>query len=264
MKKERFKEIVRSYSSTTEEIQSLQKLAVDYPFSQIVHLLLANASKKDDQAYFQKSLVNAALHSTDRSILKSLIENNLVPSELIDKNPIPINNNLTTVKKTQLIKKAQSNEAIDSELLREEVLKNLELLIQTKKEASVWFNDAPPAKATKKKTPKKNPTKAKEAKAKKKPSTTSTSKTKKQANIIDEFIEKKPTITKNSKPVNEKEDLSKQSAQMREDVVSESLAKIFANQGKTEKAIEIYKKLIWKLPQKKALFAAQIEKLKKK
>ena len=51
---------------------------------------------------------------------------------------------------------------------------------------------------------------------------------------------------------------------MRDDIISESLAKIFVNQGKKEKAIDIYKKLIWKFPQKKALFAAQIEKLKKK
>jgi ABC-type Zn uptake system ZnuABC Zn-binding protein ZnuA len=35
-------------------------------------------------------------------------------------------------------------------------------------------------------------------------------------------------------------------------------------QGKHEKAIDIYKKLIWKFPQKKAYFATQIEELKKK
>ena len=35
-------------------------------------------------------------------------------------------------------------------------------------------------------------------------------------------------------------------------------------QGKLEKAQEIYNKLIWKFPEKKAYFVAQIEKLKKK
>ena len=34
-------------------------------------------------------------------------------------------------------------------------------------------------------------------------------------------------------------------------------------QGKKDKAIEVLKKLIWKFPQKKAYFAAQIEDLKK-
>jgi len=50
---------------------------------------------------------------------------------------------------------------------------------------------------------------------------------------------------------------------MREDVLTESLAKIFLGQGKTDKAIEIYKKLIWKFPQKKAYFASQIEQIKR-
>ena len=47
-------------------------------------------------------------------------------------------------------------------------------------------------------------------------------------------------------------------------LVSENLAKILAKQGKTEKAIDIYKKLVWKFPQKKAYFASQIESLKEK
>jgi TolA-binding protein len=41
------------------------------------------------------------------------------------------------------------------------------------------------------------------------------------------------------------------------------LAQILTRQGKKDKAIEVYKKLIWKFPQKKAYFAAQIEDLKK-
>jgi len=43
--------------------------------------------------------------------------------------------------------------------------------------------------------------------------------------------------------------------------VSENLAQILLSQGKKQKAIEIYKKLIWKFPQKKAYFAARIEEL---
>jgi hypothetical protein len=44
----------------------------------------------------------------------------------------------------------------------------------------------------------------------------------------------------------------------------ENLASIMIKQGKHETAIDIYKKLIWKFPQKKAYFATQIEELKKK
>ncbi|MCA6432085.1 MAG: hypothetical protein IM574_00635 [Cytophagales bacterium] len=46
-------------------------------------------------------------------------------------------------------------------------------------------------------------------------------------------------------------------------IVSETLVEILLKQGKTEKAVEMLKKLIWKFPQKKAYFAARIEELKK-
>ena len=95
-----------------------------------------------------------------------------------------------------------------------------------------------------------------------KPKTTR-SRTKKD-DIIDKFIAEEPSITPNKKSADNQSDLSKPSSVLKEDLVSENLAVIFANQGKTAKAIEIYKKLIWKFPQKKASFAARIEELKQK
>lgn len=45
--------------------------------------------------------------------------------------------------------------------------------------------------------------------------------------------------------------------------ISETLAEIMANQGKTARAIEIYKQLSLKYPEKSGYFASQIDKLKK-
>ena len=67
-----------------------------------------------------------------------------------------------------------------------------------------------------------------------------------------------------SKELAEKKDLSAPSVKFRDDIISENLANIMIKQGKHEKAIDIYKKLIWKFPQKKAYYATQIEELKKK
>lgn len=256
MKKERFKEIVNNYSSTLDEVNSLKKLANDYPFSQIIHLLLANASKKNNTKDFKPSLRNAAFHSTDRSILKSLIENNLVPSEE------PKAANLAAVipdSKSSFNKKdiLPTRSQINTDDLIAEVLENLEKLQKTKKETAILFEDSPVVKEKKKKAVVKKITR--------KPKVTKqVPKVKSQTNIIEKFIKEEPSITKNTKPMNEKADMASSSGKMRDDVISESLAKIFAKQGKIDKAIDIYKKLIWKLPQKKALFAAEIEKLKKK
>ncbi len=88
---------------------------------------------------------------------------------------------------------------------------------------------------------------------------------KEQIKIIDKFIDKKPSISSKAITaiVGDQEDLSIASTKFGEDLVSENLALILVEQGKTEKAIDIYKKLIWKFPQKKAYFAAQIEELTK-
>lgn len=57
------------------------------------------------------------------------------------------------------------------------------------------------------------------------------------------------------------EDLAANSTRLSENAISENLARILHQQGKVGLAIDIYRKLIWKFPQKKAYFADQIEKL---
>jgi len=87
-----------------------------------------------------------------------------------------------------------------------------------------------------------------------------------QLHIIDEFINASPSISNlraKSAPVSS-DDLSRvRAGEFGEHLVSETLVEILVNQGKKERAIEVLKKLIWKFPQKKAYFAAQIEDLRK-
>jgi predicted Zn-dependent protease len=63
--------------------------------------------------------------------------------------------------------------------------------------------------------------------------------------------------------VSEPTDLTEKIELQETHIVSETLVEILLKQGKTEKAVEMLKKLIWKFPQKKAYFAARIEELKK-
>ncbi len=90
-------------------------------------------------------------------------------------------------------------------------------------------------------------------------------KVKEQQKIIDTFIDKEPSIS--SKPVLkvdvEQKDLSIKSTSLGEDLISENLAMILIDQGKTQQALDMYKKLIWKFPQKKSYFAARMEDLTK-
>ncbi|SMG17087.1 hypothetical protein SAMN05661096_00920 [Marivirga sericea] len=91
---------------------------------------------------------------------------------------------------------------------------------------------------------------------------------KEQLSIINNFIEKEPILTKridtdNQSNKQEAEDLSASSVNLSDDVVSETLAKLMIKQGRKQKAIDIYKKLIWKFPQKKTYFVEIIDELKK-
>lgn len=91
-------------------------------------------------------------------------------------------------------------------------------------------------------------------------------KQKEQLNIIEQFIKTQPSISPNKDKIIQAPsgDLSTiKTGEFGDHVVSETLAEILVKQGKKEKAIEVYKKLIWKFPQKKTYFAAQIEELKK-
>jgi len=82
-----------------------------------------------------------------------------------------------------------------------------------------------------------------------------------QNEIIDQFIKVQPSMPK-PKSGDSSEDLAEESGSFSDNIVSETLVSILLKQGKKAKAIEMLKKLIWKFPQKKAYFAAQIEELK--
>jgi hypothetical protein len=80
--------------------------------------------------------------------------------------------------------------------------------------------------------------------------------------LIEQFILAEPKISRPVKteffsPVS----MAKKSVEDRHDIVTETLARVFENQGNTDKAIQIYKKLSLQYPAKSRYFAALIEKL---
>ena len=82
--------------------------------------------------------------------------------------------------------------------------------------------------------------------------------------LIDKFIREQPAMPREPKsgffdPV----DFAKQSLIDQDEIVSETLAKIYYKQGNLAKAIKIYKKLSLVYPEKSSYFAARIEKIRK-
>lgn len=80
-----------------------------------------------------------------------------------------------------------------------------------------------------------------------------------KSDIIDKFIEESPTITRGKSQFFNPVDVAQQSVTDQENIVSETLARIYLKQGHSEKAISIFEKLILKYPEKSSYFAALIE-----
>jgi hypothetical protein len=80
--------------------------------------------------------------------------------------------------------------------------------------------------------------------------------------LIDRFIEQEPSIKRNAVQDIAPGDLARESSQERDDMVTETLAKIYAKQGNRGKAIKIYQKLGLLFPEKRDYFAARIAELK--
>jgi hypothetical protein len=83
-----------------------------------------------------------------------------------------------------------------------------------------------------------------------------------QTDLIDRFIRTSPTIERmvpgGTQPV---KDLSEASTEEHGKFITETLAKIYVNQGYYSKAINIYEKLSLQYPEKSAYFASRIEKI---
>ncbi|HBH47559.1 MAG TPA: hypothetical protein DDX98_02915 [Bacteroidales bacterium] len=80
--------------------------------------------------------------------------------------------------------------------------------------------------------------------------------------LIDHFISTNPKIVPES-TAREIEDVSKDSVKENDRYLTDTLAKIYMNQGNYAKAIFVYEKLSLKFPEKSTYFAGQIAEIKK-
>ncbi|UII24066.1 tetratricopeptide repeat protein [Fulvivirga ligni] len=318
MNKQKFIKIVKNYNNISEEDRNkLHEIVKAYPYSQILHTLIAKANHDAKTSIAGQTLNYAAMYATDRAILKHVIQSQpVIPEQPIVSEPESIaaeeHEPAVVVTEKERFTATYSNEDSVSDELRDKVLGDLEALKKSKESYLEWEAEHPEKKVVKRKavrkttkkttaaetkaTPKKaksttasakTATKKKAALAKKETKPKATTKTKKtttkkkstsedktisaertpqeeQNKLIEQFISAEPKIKAKPKASSEpQEDLSENSTHFNDDLVSENLAKILISQGKKDKAIDIYKKLIWKFPQKKSYFATQIKDLQK-
>lgn len=295
MEKERFLDLARNYTSLTEaETKDLDALQKQYPYSQVIHNL-ASRGAQDNNLETSKKLLNiSAVYSTDRSVLKNIITAPRTERHNNDLEAVS-GSAETIIKETakETVVLIQGDDGLHGEALNLEIMNDLNRLQELKHDFEVSVEEfqhsshsAPkqkPEKAASKTTPKEPLQKKKdealvvapepsgevlleEIKTTKKKLSPESPRQKEQIEIIDQFIKKQPSMPKASNSASgpsNASDLAEQSLSLTDNLVSETLVEILLRQGKKDKAVEVLKKLIWKFPQKKAIFAAQIDELKK-
>lgn len=79
--------------------------------------------------------------------------------------------------------------------------------------------------------------------------------------LIDKFLQEEPRLSKPRAGFFNQTEVAAHSNADQEEIVSETLAKVYIKQGNLAKAVKVFEKLSLKFPEKSSYFAAQIENL---
>ena len=236
MNREQFiKLLSRPESLNSETVNELSELVNTFPYFQSARILLTINLFKEKNIRYNSELKITATYAGNRNILKKHIDHTNKNSVLnnYDKEKTASTHDKNTKEKDSktipTTKKTPSPEEDTISQLKKIIEKRIREIEEEKKNKNA-------GKTTKK------------------------ADKKKKFELIDEFIAKSPTISRPKTKFYDPLESAKQSVVDQEEIISETLAKIYFDQGYFEKAGKMYEKLILKNPEKSSYFAALIKK----
>lgn len=248
MKQEQFIDyLISPVKLNANTIDELRVLSTVYPYCSSINTLLTLNLFKDKNIQFETQLGISASLTADRKMLKLLIDN---LGDSLDKIELPD-------EFTEKVKDEQAT-IIDKEF-EEKVRKDSEKIEELKARIEKKLAEIEKAKKDAKhitsKAKSKEPIEIEQLK--------NDNQAKTKFELIDQFIHTSPSISRSQSEFYDAIEYAHQSIVDQENIVSETLAKIYYDQGYKEKSIKIYNKLSLKYPEKSSFFAAQIKKIKK-
>lgn len=242
----------------------LEYLVKKYEYSGFLQLLYCKYLKLNNDIKLEKQLEKCSLVVSDRKKVYELIFKEPQKQTKTSKN---INDNKQQEKIKEPHKKVEAKEKIkpktisklEEEIIAQAVNASIQIDVSNYEKNNVLQDDTISIEKDIEDSELtflhwlKNPTKIKE-----KPKT--------NISIIDSFLKKSPKKIRTDKTISQPTQKANKSLKLENNTqfATETLATIYAKQGQIDKAIEIYKQLCLKIPEKKTFFASRIRFLKEK
>ncbi|RCR65861.1 hypothetical protein [Larkinella punicea] len=263
------------------DLQQLKEAIDDYPYCQSLYLLAAKATSVHQKSHAIEYVRQAAAHALSRNALRKLIENEFQWSEnLLSRlnelslKQVPIPDDYTKESYELFKRKAEQTHTFFANPIFDFAKSVGELPVV---ESPADEIDSPPetmevilpmideviiAEKVLQTTLEQQESTVEEPK----PDSVPDPERHRQLLIIEDFIKREPMIQRPRMHTSEQadqEDLTRRMPVNSGAPITEAFAQILARQGKSERAIDIYVKLMLKNPEKKVYFAEKIEALKK-
>ena len=254
---------------------SLEKIVIEFPYFQSARALRLKGLYNEESFRYNYELKNTAAYTTDRTILFDFIisdtftriDKNLYEQKLAEINEIDVDATELLFKEVKIgarentleqsiltsIKEASASEESNSDSSIEEKLnigKPLVFSLTEKYSFEEWLQLS-----------KIHPIVRDNSTPKEEKTTPIDPEKEKKLALIDKFIEANPKIP----PINKDTELSNKietSSENRPYLMTETLARVYLEQNKYNKAIQAYEILILKYPEKSSFFANRISDIK--
>lgn len=270
MNRQQFSEFVKNPDLTSiQSLKMLEELVKRYPYCQTGQLLFTYNLFRENDLQYHVQLKKAAAYSGDRKKLKEMLSPSRPDKSIENRSDTdnPVNVPLRDPQLTEVIMPANTASEPEQHMLPEQEpavsIDKVEIQVKMPDEISPASISYPSQNQLSREDLLEIIRKRlSEIESGTKPSGEKSGPVIPKNKLIEKFILEEPRISSPKATFFNPSDSALRSNVDEEEIISETLARLYANQGNIQKAIHIYKKLSLLNQEKSRYFAAQIENLK--